>query len=382
MIGVSLWGLILMDGMYDGMIEQMVQNAIRSDSGSLSVYQKGYRLNSEINKLIGPVKKLEDIFSTDTRIRSFVKRIAQDGMIGTAHYSSGARIIGVDLAAEKRHAKLDEYIKQGKYEFGNKLNGALIGLKLAKKLKLKPGKKIVLSAQATDNEIASTALKVSGILQTNNMFFDNTAVLLDFSKAADLLRIDAGVTQFSLMVSDEEELKALQNSLKKQFPGLEFFRWDEMYPALMQSKVMMEVFNLITGFLVFSVAALGIFGVMLVSVLERIREFGIMLALGTGFRIISGIVLIESLTIGLIGYLTGVVLGGVTLYYFKQKGLDLSAFSEGLEAFGMDVITYAVIRPGYFIVSYFAVFLATVFSVIIPLRILYKAKPIQAINKG
>jgi len=134
--------------------------------------------------------------------------------------------------------------------------------------------------------------------------------------------------------------------------------------------------------LIFAVAGLGIFGIMLVSVLERLREFGIMMAIGTGFSRIRNIVLLESFFLGGIGYLAGVALGGATLYYFYVHGLDLTVFSEGLDVFGMDAVTYAMIRSDYFVNALFAVALATFCSVLLPLRILKKARPIEAICKG
>ncbi|MCI5138720.1 MAG: FtsX-like permease family protein [Candidatus Electrothrix sp. AR1] len=132
--------------------------------------------------------------------------------------------------------------------------------------------------------------------------------------------------------------------------------------------------------LIFCVAALGIFGVMLVSVLERLREFGIMLAIGTRFSEICKIILAESFFMGFIGFGLGSLIGFSTLYYFKIHGLDLSVFSDAFEAFGMDAVTYAIIRPSYFVTALIAVTGATFLSILIPLRVLKKAKPIEAIN--
>jgi len=193
--------------------------------------------------------------------------------------------------------------------------------------------------------------------------------------------VPEGVSQISVILHDEKDLISLQSSLQKKFPDLEIMRWDELYPALMQSRVMMKGFNLVTSLLVFGVAGLGIFGVMLVSVLERLREFGIMLAIGTSFARICGIIFTESLILGIVGFAAGALLGGVTLFYFYRHGLDLTIFSAGLEEFGMDAITYALIRPSYFITAFVAIMFATFVSVLFPLRILKKANPIEAINR-
>ncbi|MCI5126600.1 MAG: FtsX-like permease family protein, partial [Candidatus Electrothrix sp. AR5] len=195
-----------------------------------------------------------------------------------------------------------------------------------------------------------------------------------------LLAIENGAAQVAVLLHDEGQIAGLQQELHEKFPELDVQRWDELYPALLQSRVMMEGFNLITNLLIFCVAALGIFGVMLVSVLERLREFGIMLAIGTRFSEICTIILAESFFMGFIGFGLGSLIGFSTLYYFKIHGLDLSVFSDAFEAFGMDAVTYAIIRPSYFVTALIAVTGATLLSILIPLRVLKKAKPIEAIN--
>ena len=381
MIAVSLWGLLSMQGIYEGMTEQMINNAIRSDSGDITLYFKGYRDENDIHKLIsnnGPIAKM---LKEDSRIKTFTQKIKQDGIIATAQYSRSARIYGVDLEAERVHNRLDEYLADGEYGFGKRGKGVLIGASLAKKLKVVIGKKIILTAQTTESEVASIALKVTGILKTNNMALDDFGVFINLNTARSFLNIDQGVTQFCLILQEEDQLSTMQQELKASFPALEIFRWDELYPALMQSREMMKIFSYVMYLLVFCVATLGIFGVVLVSVLERTREFGMMLAIGSEFSLICKVVLFESFFLGLIGFIAGSLLGGGTLYYFYVHGLDLSSFSDGLDEFGMDAIMYSIIKPSYFVTAFLAVLSATLLSIIFPLRVLKKSKPIEAIHK-
>ncbi len=380
MICTSLWGLLVMEGLYDGMTEQMISNSIRAGSGHITLLPKNYRHDPEIKKLIRTDREIDSLLGRDPRIKSFVSRIEQDGLIATARYSRNARIYGVDLQAEDAHANLNKYLQEGSYDFGPKGRGAIIGSKLADKLKIGLGKKVVISAQDTSGDVSSMPLKIVGIFKTNNMAVDENGLFMDQAAAAKLMSVQESITRVNVLLYSEEDIHGLQQQLQKHYADLDIFRWDEIYPALMQSRVMMQGFNLVTNLLVFCVAGLGIFGVILVSVIERIREFGIMQAVGTEFSLISGVVLTESLTIGLVGYFLGSLLGGATLVYFARHGLDLSHFSAGLDEFGMATITYAIIRPGYFITALVAVVMATLLSVIFPLRILKRSKPIEAIN--
>lgn len=219
-------------------------------------------------------------------------------------------------------------------------------------------------------------------MKTNNMGLDERAVFIGLDRARDFLGVANGFSQVAIMLKDPSAVQPFQEDLQQHYPALDIFRWDEMYPALMQSRVMMKGFSLVVSVMIFGVAGLGIFGVMLVSVLERMREFGVMLAIGTGFSQVRAIILIESLCMGLSGFAAGAVTGFVSLLYFKKYGLDLTMFSDAFEEFGMDAITYALIRVDYFTTALAAVTLATLVSIYLPLRMLRKTKPIEVINEG
>ncbi len=385
MICVSLWGLLLMQGIYDGMTEQMISNAIRSDSGHLSLFGHGYRLDPSLDKRIqgGGLNstKLATLLDHDSGVASWVGRLNQEGLIATAHYSRNTIITGIDPKREEIHGNLQNYLIQGKYGFGQSGKGAIIGFKLAERLQVDIGSKIILSAQDLNSEVTSIALHVSGILKTNNMGLDESGVFIDINIARKFLGVVHGLTQVSIMMLDDKHISDMQSSLQDILPDLEILRWDEMYPALMQSRVMMRGFSLVVSLMIFGVAGLGIFGVILVSVLERIREFGIMLAIGTEFSQIRTIVLAESLVLGVSGFMAGALCGGLSLWYFKIYGLDLTLFSDAFEEFGMDAVTYAIIRPEYFVTAFTAVIIATLISGYFPLRILRKRKPIEIINE-
>lgn len=379
MIASSLWGLMLMLGIYDGMINQMIDNAVRSDSGDITIYHKDFRSEQEIKLHIKDVESITQEIAQTPDVKSYVTRVLSDGLIATAQYSRGIKIIGVDLEAEKKQAKFERYLRDGNYSFGKKEKGVIIGSTLAKKLKLSIGKKVILSAQNSSGEISSLALKVTGIIKTNNMQIDGMAVFISLQKAQTFLAIE-GVMQISMLFEDKTKIQDFQKMMQANYKGLELFTWGELYPALMQSKVIMEKYSLISYLLIFFIAGIGIFGVVLVSVLERLREFAILQAIGTPFSKVAQIIFLESLFIGIVGFILGSVLGGATLYYFQIYGLDLSSFSDALDEFGMDAITYAVIKSSYFVTGFFAVTIASLLSILFPLHMLKKSKPIEVIH--
>ena len=207
-----------------------------------------------------------------------------------------------------------------------------------------------------------------------------TQYLSPCEKISTFLNLQDSATQIAFRVNEPGQIKRVQKALQERLPGTDVLRWDELYPLLIQMEEWMNIFNLASYVIVFIVAALGIFGVMLVSVLERMREFSIMLAIGTPYQMVRNQILLEASFLGLIGFIAGAFLGWILLLYMSTKGIDMRAFEAGLEMYGYSAVMYANMHLYYFFQAFFAVFFATLLSVIWPLRKLKKIKPIQVIQ--
>jgi len=380
MIALSLAGLLGLQGLYDGMITHLINTTIRSDSGEISLYAKEYRLNKSLDHILSPVSQIEEKLLSIEGIKSYSIRLQQEGLIATAHKSLGATLKGISLEREQNFGQFDAFITKGTYGFGKGNKGALIGSSLAKKLTLEVGSRVIFTAQDTNNEINSISFRISGILKTGNPALDENSVFVSMEKMSQFLNLKDSATQIALRVEDTEKTEKIQKELRKSLEKTEVLRWDELYPLLIQMRDIMEIFNLASYAIVFIVAALGIFGVMLVSVLERMREFSIMLAIGTPYKMVRDQIILEASFLGFIGFMAGAFLGWISLVYMSTAGVDLRSFEAGLEMYGYSAIMYADMHPYYFLQAFFAVFFATLLSVIWPLRILKKMKPIQVIQ--
>jgi len=380
MIALSLAGLLGIQGLYDGMVTQMINTTIRSDSGEISLYAKEYRLHKSLDYRLKSVSEVEEKLSQVEGITSHTVHTQQEGLIATAHKSLGASIKGISLENERHFGHFDTFITQGNYSFGKDDKDALIGATLAKKLHLDIGSRVIFTAQDSQNEINSISFRISGIFKTSNPALDEHSVFVSTQKIATFLNLQGSATQIALRIDDVAQIHKIQKQLQTLFPDAEVLRWDELYPILVQMQEVVQIFNTVAYLIVLVVAALGIFGVMLVSVLERMREFSIMLAIGTPYKIVRNQILFEASFLGLIGFIAGALLGWLILLYMSTWGVDLRAFQAGLESFGMNAILMADIHLYYFLQAFFAVLFATLLSVIWPLRILKKLKPIQVIQ--
>ena len=380
MIALSLSGLLGLQGLYDGMISHLINTTIRSDSGEISLYAKKYRLHKSLDYRLTPVSKFEDVFSHVEAIDTYAVRLEKEGLIATAHKSLGAILKGISLKQEQHFGQLNAFITEGTYSFGEGNKGALIGATLAKKFNLTIHSRVIFTAQDATGEINAISFRISGILKTGNPSIDENSVFVSMEKMSQFLNLQQSATQIALRVKDTDHIKQVQKELQRLLPDTDVLRWDELYPLLIQMQDWMNIFNLASYAIVFIVAALGIFGVMLVSVLERMREFSIMLAIGTPYRIVRTQILLEASFLGLIGYIAGAFLGWLVLLYMSTAGVDMRSFEAGLELYGYSAIMYANMHLYYFFQAFFAVFFATLLSVVWPLHMLKKIKPIQVIQ--
>jgi len=380
MIALSLSGLLGLQGLYDGMISHMINTTIRSDSGEISLYNKEYRLNKSLDYRLDNITKYKDVFASIDGIDAYSIRLEKEGLLATAHKSLGATLKGISLENEQHFGQLDTFITEGEYSFGKGDKNALIGATLSKKLNLTIGSRVIFTAQDATGEINSISFRISGILKTGNPSLDENSVFVSMEKMSKFLSLQQSATQIALRVKDTEDITKIQNELKTRLPDIDVLRWDELYPLLIQMQEIMNIFNLASYAIVFVVAALGIFGVMLVSVLERMREFSIMLAIGTPFKTVRNQIIMEASFLGIIGYIAGAFGGLILLLYMSTLGVDMRAFEAGLELYGYSAVMYANMHLYYFFQAFFAVFFATLLSVIWPLRKLKKIKPIQVIQ--
>jgi ABC-type lipoprotein release transport system permease subunit len=375
MIGVSMSMMLGIQGIYDGMVNNMVDKNRRSDSGDITIFAKDYRVNRDLLYRIKNAHEIKNEIQKMDGVEAVVLRLRADGLLSTARKSSFASVIGIDLNEEERFGKFSEFLKEGTVDLQKQ--GAIIGVELAKTLKVRVGSKIIFSTQDGSGEINSIALYIRAIVQTTNIALDNSAIFIDIGQLHNFLgTASTEATQISIRGNGEK----LYGELKAKYPNLDVKTFLELQPMIKQMQDLMVIFNSVTFFIVMSVVFVGIFGVMYVSILDRIREFGIMLSVGMHYKYIRLQIFFEALFVGLMGYLSGAVLGAVILVYLKNKGIDLSSFSDALEMWGYESVIHGTIKISYFTTTFASIITASLFSILIPLRKIKKLNPIEVIK--
>lgn len=375
MIAVSMSMMLGIQGLYDGMVVNMIDKNKRSDSGDISIYAKDYRVEKDIKYRVKNADEIKEQIKMMEGVEAVVLRVKADGLLSTARKSSFASVIGIDLEEEEKFGEFSGFLKEGSLDLQKR--GAAIGIELAKTLKVRIGSKVIFSTQDSAKEISSIALYVRAIVQTTNISLDSSAIFIDINQLHKFLgTAPKEATQIAVKSKNEK----LSDMLKVKYAELDVKSFLELQPIIKQMEDMMVIFNSITFFIVMSVVFIGIFGVMYVSILDRIREFGIMFGIGMSYKYIRMQIFFESIVVGLLGYLGGVIFGAVLLIYLKDYGLDLSSFSDALEMWGYEAVIHGTIKASYFTTTFVAIITASLLSVLIPLRKIKKLNPIEVIK--
>ncbi len=375
MIAVSMSMMLSLQGIYDGMAINMIDKTKRSDSGEISIYNPDYRLNKVLQNSIKGADKIKADLELRSDVDAVVTRFSVEGLSSTARKSSFSNIIGIDLEEEERFGRFSEFLKEGEVSFAKR--GAIIGSELAKTLKIRIGSKVIFSTQDKSGDINAIAVKIRGIVMTSNVALDGSALYIDAARLHTFLGVgEDEATQIAI----RSQSQTLQEELITEYKSLEVKNLLELSPMLKMVEEVMVIFNSIIFGIVMLVVFIGILGVMYVSILDRIREFGIMRAVGMEYRLIRIQILLEALFVGMLGYFSGALLGVLGLLYLQHFGLDLSAWAEGLESFGYESVIYAHMELSYFTNTFFAIISASLLSVFLPLRKIKTLNPIEVIK--
>jgi ABC-type lipoprotein release transport system permease subunit len=350
-----------------GVATQKINSAVGNEVSHIQIHNPAFRENYEIRfdmpeaeKMLSSIERLPDV-------KSVSGRTLVTGMIMSAASSAGIKVNGVDPEVERKTTRLFAQIadSSGVY-FGEGLrNPVVLSQKLAEKLNVRLKSKIVIRFQSADGNLIEGAFKVCGIYRTSNGMFDEINVFVRQSDLAVLMG-DRPVHEIAVLLHDDRQLDKVVAELKTLYPAEEIMDWEVLCPELGMLTAMLTVMNYMLLGIILGALAFGIVNTMLMIVLERNRELGMLMAIGMNKVRLFSMVMLESVLLSLSGGLAGIVLSTFLIWYTARSGIDLSAFGEGLEWLGYDPVMYPVFRPWFFMGTVLLVILTGIISALYP----------------
>ncbi|GAB2663295.1 ABC transporter permease [Flavihumibacter cheonanensis] len=368
--------------LYKGMMKSRIRTVIDSEVGHLQIQHPEFKNDYH------PSYVLPDGNLLLTRVRSLPEvkiaapRSIVQGMLVTTTSSAGVQINGVVPELEYATSQLKQKIQTGEGFHPEKKNEILIGKKLADKMKLKPGSKLVLTFSDTTDNLVSAAFRVAGIYQSGNAPLDEFNVYLTMQALNELLLTGDSFHQISILLKNDEMLTKAGAQLQQLNPSLLVESWKELSPETDLMVNTVDQYSYIIMLIILIALAFGILNTMLMSVLERTREIGMMVALGTSKSKIFLLVFTETIFLTIAGTPIGLMLSWLVILYFQKHGLDLSGMGEEmLASFGFGTMIYPSF-PGEKLFPILMMVIGTaVFSCLLPVIKALRLNPVEALKR-
>ena len=371
----GLFSVGIMTGMYDSMLDA----AINRELGNIQIHTAGFKKDRLIGQYIPYADSVSSIVAAHHDVRSYAMHTVIEGMASSATTAMGVSIIGIDADRERAVTAISNSLVEGSYL--DKSHSIVIGKKLAEKLKLKLHSRIVLSFSGLKGDIIYGAFKVGGIFNTDASNFDGMTV---FVRREDLSALLGGRTPIHEIIIRTSSSLALDQTKKEIQDRLTndivVETWRDISPELKLTADSTDISNTIFLGLILFALLFGLTNTLLMSVLDRVRDFGVLLAIGMYRRRLFALIILESLFLSFTGGIIGVALGWIATQYFRSHGIDLSNFSAGLSSYGIPSLLYPLIRPALYGTLTIMMICTSVLAALYPAVKAVRLRPVEAIR--
>ncbi|MCX5667417.1 MAG: ABC transporter permease [Candidatus Omnitrophica bacterium] len=381
-IAIGLGALIFVRAFVDGADIQMIQNYTDLISGQLQIHADGFQKKMGLERNIPDPAKIASELSATPGIIASSEKIKNYVLVSSTEQSSGVLLIGIDPQKERAVTTLHKHIRKGEFLSEGKDDQIILGKDLLEILNVGIGDKVVIMAQGADGSLASGAYRVCGALDTGAEEIDKGMAIITLAAAGKLFVLEDRVSEFTIRAGDVYKLDDISRRLKDKFNGrnFEILTWKDISPILAQTIEFDKVFfDLLLAIFVL-VVAIGILNTILMGVLERTREFGIMLALGTKGKQIVLMVALESIFLGFIGTAFGLIFGIILSLYLGWHGIDLSIFGKVFEGWYIGSIVYPRLFCRNMLLSSSIVLIISISAALYPAWKAARLKPVDAIR--
>ncbi len=382
-IAIGIWALIFMISFMNSFMINYVKSQIQYETSHIQIHHPDFKTDYEIKYTIENADDILMELQKNQEVKDISVRSISNGMISSPRKAQGIRIRGVDPENEASLNQIDSFIIDGAYFEGIKRNPIVIGYKTAERLKVKVRSKVVLTFQDINGDIVAGAFRVVGIVHAKSPTYNDMTALVRRDDLNRLLGIGDSYHEIAVMMrsSKNGEEIAYSSKLASEHSTLLIENWKELSPALEFFQTSSRSFLWILQIIVMIALIFGIINTMLMSVLERFKELGMLMAVGMNKKRVFSMIMLETLYLAVVGAPIGMLVSWLTMHYFEANGLDLSAYSEGLEQYGYDNVLYPFVHGITYVQVISGVFITCLIGSLYPALKAIRLKPVEALHK-
>ncbi len=382
-VAVSL--SITMRSMQEATYDKNIESSAGIFTGFLQIQHEEFRDKPSLRKSFKLTRELKDSLEQSELITGYSERIYSFALVGKGDNSIGAALFGLDPKAEKNVSTLLDRVKIGEPLSEDRPYDLILGVKMLDKLNAKVGDTVVVLSSAYDGSMGNLKFKIGGAIKTGNPELDKSSIFITLRAAKELLYMGDKRSVAAISLRETDDVASAKEFLKKAISeddqNLSVLDWAEISPDLKQGIEFDRVGGVILIAILIVVVGFGILNTLMMSVTERFREFGVMLAVGTKNATLTAIVFIETLILSLIGIGAGCVIAYFVTANFEKNPIYLGAEIEEMMAeYGFEPYMYATTDFSVFWPSMIIILAAALVAFVLPAIKLAKLEPLKGIR--
>lgn len=376
-----LWFLWFGDGAHDGMIE----NYVRILTGHVQIHARGFRDDMSVMKRIREPEPIPAAIESTDKVAAYSFRIKTYALAAAHGDSAGAFVLAFDPQRERGVSNMHKSLVEGRFLEEGREREVVIGYVLAENLGLKIGEKIAVMVQAADGSMGAEKFTVVGLADPGISSINNSLIMMDLADAQALLAYGDAVNEIIVMADDSYDVDRVCRELraKTDLERYEVLSWKEAAPE-MKELVELDWASFVLMMAVFAVVALlGIMNTVVMSVFERVREFGIMTSMGLKPGQLARLVVTETFLLTLVATAIGFGLAAATTYLNTIYGFDMSVFGaqESLADWGMaNTLFFAKFSVKFFVIALVSVVAMALVASLYPALKAAAMRPVEALK--
>lgn len=377
---LGTWAGTFLAGFFNGMVQDYLKNQFEISVGHIRISHPQFEDLYDPNYNIPEAQRHLDSLRAYPEVTRLLYQSLASGLAQSATNSYGVSINGVYTDEEARHP-IANYLTVGTFLGGNLRNPVVVGDDLAERLGLEMHSKMVLNFQDVNGNITAGAFRIGGIFDTISDRFDDGNVYLPAGTLNRLLGREGLVHRIRLDLQDFTRADLIADTLSTRFPELKVASWSEISPELSYVFDMTDISLYVVMVIIILALIFSIVNTMLMAILERTRELGMLMAIGMNRMKLFFMILSETFFLTMVGAPAGFLLSWITISWTGQTGINLTAWAEGLGAYGFSTIIYPELGITYYLNITLLIAAAALLSALYPAWKTMKLNPVEAIRK-
>ncbi len=364
---------------YDAMIDY----TLRVHHGHLQVQPEGYLDKPQIRNTMPDARALASHIRQLTGLSAVSVRAMGFALASSRARSYGIQVIGVETEYEGKVSTIPGLVKKGRFLSSDDAQEAVMGHVLARNLKVNVGEELTLLGTGRDGSVAATVVPVVGIFESGSAELDRHLVELPLDTFQDVFNMGEHAHAIVVLGDSLEDLEELMVAVRSSLPAeshLVALSWEALIPGLKQAIQMDWASGWFLYLCLIIIVTFSILNTFLMSVLERTREFGIMLALGARPGRIGLLVMLESVWLTLVGLAVGVVIGTVVVFYFHIHGFSYPGMEELAAYYNLPAVIKLALSPLSLTLGPTVILLVTCAAALYPALRIRRLKPADAMR--